>query len=389
MAQVESILTLDLDKMETPCFIVDEALIEDNLRILQSVIDRTDCKILLALKGYAMFATFPQIARVLHGTCASSVHEARLGFEEFGGEVHAYAAAWSDADFEELCNFAGHIDFNSFNQWRHFKPRALEWKKKRGLSFGIRINPEHSEGTTPIYDPCAPFSRLGVTRNHFEADELEGISYLHFHNLCQQNADSLARTLAVVEEKFGAFIPRMDYVNFGGGHHITRPDYDVDMLVETINGFKTRYPGVQVVLEPGEAIALNAGFLVSTVLDVTENGMDLAILDTSAAAHMPDVLEMPYRPHIIGSGMPGEKPHTYRLGGMSCLAGDVIGDYSFDATLSRGEKLIFTDMAIYSMVKTNTFNGLKLPDIRLYNSKTGHMKLVKSFGYQDFKERLS
>lgn len=379
---------IDLNGVETPCFIIDTGLLEANVAILSNVIERTGCKILLALKGYSAYSTFGIMNKTLHGTCASSVHEARLGSEEFGGEVHAFAAAWSDKDFTELLKYAGHIDFNSFHQWRHFRKEAMEAKKTKPLEFGIRINPEHSEGTTPIYDPCAPFSRLGVTRAHFEPDELNGISYLHFHNLCQQNADSLHRTLQVFEEKFGAFIGQMKYVNFGGGHHITRPDYDVKKLIDIINSFKMRYPGVQVYLEPGEAVALNAGYLAASVLDVIENGMKIAILDTSASCHMPDVLEMPYRPNIISSALPDEKPYNYRIGGLTCLAGDIIGDYSFDKPLKRGQKILFTDMAIYSMVKTNTFNGIRLPDINLFNSKSGAIHKIKSFGYEDFKSRL-
>jgi carboxynorspermidine decarboxylase len=380
-------LNIDIEKLSTPIFLVDEAKLRENLAILKSVIDRTDCRIILALKAFSTYVTFPLLREVLHGTCASSVHEARLGREYFGKEVHVYGAAYSDEDFRELLRYANHIDFNSFGLWEHFRPLALQAKKKKNIHFGIRINPEHSEGTVPIYDPAAPFSRLGVVRSEFRPDLLDGISYLHFHTLCQQNAEPLVRTLRAVEEKFGEFIPAMEYVNFGGGHHITRADYNIDLLCNTIIDFKKRY-GVQVYLEPGEAVALNAGYLVATVLDVIRNGMDIAILDTSAAAHMPDVLEMPYRPHILESGLPHEKPYTYRLGGGSCLAGDVIGDYSFDRPLKRGDKLVFTDMAIYSMVKTNTFNGIKLPDIAIMDSEKKTVSIHRRFGYRDFKMRL-
>lgn len=377
-------LNIDLGRVETPCFLVDEALIKKNLSVLQTVIDRTGCKILLALKAFSMYATFPLIRKTLHGTCASSLNEARLGREKFGGEVHVYGAAYSDRDFRGLLKYADHIDFNSFSLWRKFKPLAMKHKNK---CFGLRINPEHSEGTVPIYDPGAPLSRLGIVRPEFKPDELDGISYLHFHNLCQQNADALARTVIAVEEKFGEFIPKMKYVNFGGGHHITRAGYDIELLVKTVNDFKKKY-GVQVYLEPGEAVALNAGYLVTTVLDVMKNGMEIAVLDTSAAAHMPDVLEMPYRPPLLDSGEPGEKKHTYRLAGMSCLAGDVIGDYSFERPLSPGDKLVFGDMAIYSMVKTNTFNGLNLPSIGIMDSEKGKFRILKKFGYRDFIDRL-
>lgn len=371
--------------LETPCFVIDEALIAKNLEILDSVQKRTGCKILMALKAFSGYGSFPLIRKVLPGTCASSLHEAILGREKFGGEVHVFGAAYSDHDFRELLKYANHIDFNSFAQWRHFRPLA---EKHMGhVSFGLRINPEHSEGTVPIYDPCAPNSRLGITRSEFRPEELDGISYLHFHNLCQQNADSLTRTLAAVEEKFGEFIPKMKYVNFGGGHHITRPDYDIEQLCEVIMSFKKRYPGVQVYLEPGEAVTLNAGFLVSTVLDIVKNGMEIAVLDASAAAHMPDVIEMPYRPFVIDSGEADEKPHTYRFAGPSCLAGDVIGDYSFDKPLQIGDRVVFTDMAIYSMVKTNTFNGLRLPNIYISDVQ-GKIRLWKRFGYRDFLRRL-
>lgn len=374
-----------VSRVTTPSFIIDEAKIDENLSILKKVIDRTGCKIILALKAFSNYAVFPQISKVLDGVCASSVNEARLGREKFGKEVHVYGAAYSERDFLELLKYANHIDFNSFSLWRRLKPLALKAKKK--VKFGIRVNPEHSEGTVAIYDPCAPFSRLGVTRTEFKADELDGISYLHFHTLCEQNASPLVRTIKAFEEKFGEFIPRMEYINFGGGHHITRQDYDIDLLCDAINNFKEKW-GVEVYLEPGEAVVLNAGYLVSTVLDIMKNGMEIAILDTSAATHMPDVIEMPYRPYIINSGQPNKKRYTYRLGGVSCLAGDIIGDYSFNNPLKVGDRLVFTDMALYSMVKTNTFNGINLPSIYIANTKTGKLKLWKKFGYKDFISRL-
>lgn len=380
-------LTIDIERLITPVFLVDEARLRANAAILKQVIDETGCRIILALKAFSTYATFHIFQQVLHGTCASSLHEARLGRECFGKEVHVYGAAYSDEDFKELLTYAHHIDFNSFGLWEHFRPLALQAMKRKATRFGIRINPEHSEAPVPMYDPAAPFSRLGVVRSQFREDMLDGISYLHFHTLCQKNADALERTLQAVEEKFGEFISQMEYINFGGGHHITREDYDRDLLCRIINNFKKKY-GVQVYLEPGEAVALDAGYLVATVLDVIHNGMDIAILDTSAATHMPDVLEMPYRPHVLESGMPYEKSYTYRLGGVSCLAGDVIGDYSFDRPLRRGDKLVFTDMAIYSMVKTNTFNGIRLPDIAIMDSEKGWVRIHKRFGYKDFKHRL-
>jgi carboxynorspermidine decarboxylase len=330
------------------------------------------------------------LRETLDGVCASSPHEARLGREEFGREVHAFAAAYSEADVRELCTTADHLVFNSFGQLERFGPLAAEESARlgRNIQLAVRINPEHSEGTVPIYDPCAPGSRLGVRRRDFLPDRLTDVVGLHWHNLCEQNADSLERTVAAVEKKFGPFVSGMKYVNFGGGHHITRPDYDVDLLCRIVTDFKTRH-GVQVYLEPGEAVALNTGYLVSTVLDIVRADMPFAILDTSVPAHMPDVLEMPYRPHIIGSGLPGEKPHTYRLGGLSCLAGDVAGEYSFDAPLNVGDRLVFTDMAHYSMVKTNTFNGIQLPGIAIFDPADDSLRVVRFFGYEDFKTRLS
>ena len=370
----------------TPSFVVDRVLLRKNLEILDSVQKRTGAKILLALKGYAMFSSFPLVREYLHGICASSPHEARLGREDFGREVHSFAAAYSEADFIELAELSNHIVLNSMSQYERFLP--LIKKNADKIEFGLRLNPEHRETEVEMYDPCAPLSRLGITRKSFPDRLPEYITGLHFHTLCQQNSDALARTVEAAEKSFGNFFHECKWVNFGGGHHITRPDYDVDLLCKTITAFKNKY-NVQVYLEPGEAIALNTGFLVSQVLDIIDNGMKIAILDTSAAAHMPDVLEMPYRPHVITSGQSGEFSHTYRLAGLSCLAGDVIGDYSFRKPLNTGDRLVFTDMAIYSMVKTNTFNGIKLPDIYYYDSSAGEILHTKSFGYDDFKGRLS
>ena len=383
---------LDLGRIPTPCFVLDLAALKRNLRILQTVQDRTGCHILLALKGFAMFSVFPLIRQTLNGVCASSPHEALLGREEFGGEVHAFAAAYSDHDMEQLTQTADTIVFNSFNQWRLFAPIIA--KSERNIRCGIRINPAHSEVEVPIYDPCAPRSRLGVTVERFSEEAktaggfLDGITGLHFHTLCEKNADALERTLKVVEEKFGNYIPQMSWVNFGGGHHITRKDYDVGLLCRLVNEFKAKYH-VEVYLEPGEAVALNAGILAATVLDIVDNGGPIAILDTSAATHMPDVLEMPYRPGIAGAGLPGEKPFTYRLAGLSCLSGDIIGDYSFEKPLAIGDRLAFQDMAIYSMVKTNTFNGIQLPAIATYDPETDEFTIIREFGYQDYKNRLS
>jgi carboxynorspermidine decarboxylase len=378
-------MTIDFQTIPTPCYVVDETLLTRNLEILDQVQRRTGCKILLALKGFSMYATFPLVGRYLHGITASSLHEARLGREEMDKEVHIYAPAYIDEDFDEITRLVDHIVFNSFSQLQRFKPRLAA--AGRPIEVGIRVNPEYSEIATPMYDPCAPFSRLGTTLANFRPDLMEGVDGLHFHTMCEQNSDTLARTLPVIDEKFGPYIQGLKWVNFGGGHHITRPDYDIESLIRSITFMQDKYD-VEVYLEPGEAIALNTGFLVTTVLDTIENGMHLAILDTSAACHMPDVLEMPYRPMVIGSGQPGEKPHTYRLGGPSCLAGDVIGDYSFDQPLKPGDRLVFTDMAHYTMVKNNTFNGVRLPSIALSSPRQG-VRVIHNFGYEDFKMRLS
>jgi carboxynorspermidine decarboxylase len=380
----------DPTRVTTPAFVVDEGLLADNLAILGRVKARTGCRILLALKCFAMFRVFPLLREILDGVCASSPHEARLGREEFGREVHSFAAAYSAADIEQLAVTSDHLVFNSFSQLERFRNLAEQAAGAEGrrLEFGLRINPEHSEGATPIYDPCAPGSRLGIRRKDFQTDNLAGITGLHWHNLCEQDADCLERTVAAVEATFSDVLPQMAYVNFGGGHHITREGYDLDLLVAIVNRFQARW-GTQVYLEPGEAVALNCGYLVTTVLDVVQADIPVAIIDGSVPAHMPDVLEMPYRPHIIGSGLPGEKAYTCRIGGLSCLAGDVAGEYSFDAPLVPGERLVFTDMAIYTMVKTNTFNGVQLPAIILFRPDTDDLILVRQFGYDDFKSRLS
>lgn len=379
----------DLTRVPSPCYVVDEAALEANLKILDRVQKESGAKILLALKAFSMFATAPLIMRYLKGTCASGIYEARLGREEFGGEVHTYCAAYRPSEIDDVLRVSDHVVFNSFNQWDRYKAKALAAQSERPeLAFGLRINPEHSEGATPIYDPCAPCSRMGIPIARFEGQDLHGISGLHFHTLCEQDFDPLARTLDVVEQRFGEYLHQLQWVNFGGGHHITRPDYQVDALIERVRDFQHKY-GVQVYLEPGEAVALNTGVLVAEVLDTNWNSMDLAILDTSATCHMPDVLEMPYRPRITGAGMPDELPHTYRLGGPSCLAGDVIGDYSFPAPLQIGQRVMFEDMAIYTMVKNTTFNGIPLPSIALWNSGTDELKIVKTFGYESFRNRLS
>jgi carboxynorspermidine decarboxylase len=380
-------LDIDVRDLETPAYVVDLGALRENLEILADVQARAECTILLALKGFAMWNVFPLVREYLPGIAASSPDEARLGREEHGGEVHAYAPAYSPADLEEILRYADHVIFNSPSQWRRLRPQIEA--STRSVACGLRINPEHSEVKVPIYDPCAPGSRLGIRRADLRDEDLEGITGLHFHSLCELGADSLERTLAAVEARFGPLLPRMQWVNFGGGHHITRPDYDRELLVRLVREFCQRY-GVRVILEPGEAIALDTGVLVASVLDLIESGdTAIAILDTSATAHMPDVLEMPYRPGIVGAGAPGEHPYTYRLGGLTCLAGDVIGDYAFPRPLEIGDKLVFTDMAHYTMVKNTTFNGVRLPSIATHEPRTGTIEVVRRFGYDDYRGRLS
>lgn len=372
----------------TPSYVVDIKRLRENLEILQDVQEQTDCRILGALKGFAMHSVFPIMKEYLAGVCASGPHEARLGFEEFGKEVHAYAPAYSEADMEDLIEYAHHISFNSFNQWELHKETTQQAEHK--ISCGLRVNPEYSEVETELYNPCAKGSRLGILRAEFEDQSLEGIEGLHFHTMCEQNADTLVRTLENFEEKFGDLLAKMKWVNFGGGHHITSPTYDVDLLVDTILSFQNRHPHLQVYLEPGEAIAINTGVLVAQVLDIIqEDTQPIAILDTSATCHMPDVLEMPYRAEIYGGALPGVKEHTYKLGGLSCLSGDIIGDYSFDQPLKIGDKITFLDMAHYTMVKTTTFNGIKHPDISTWDPDTKELKIIRKFGYEDYKNRLS
>lgn len=369
--------------MRTPCFLIDEQKLTENGEILRGIAERTGCKILLAQKAYSVYQTYPLLARYLAGTAASGVYEARLGREHFPGEVHAFSPAFRDEDVRELAELCDHIVFNTPAQVKKYAPLCRE----AGVSVGLRVNPECStqEGHA-IYDPCAPGSRLGTTAENFDESILPLLDGLHFHTLCEQNADALERTAAAFREKFGQYAKGMRWLNLGGGHHITRADYDRELLCRIVTGLHADY-GAQIYLEPGEAVVLDAGTLHTKVLDIVHNGIDIAILDASAACHMPDVLEMPYRPPLAGSGQPGEKAHTYRLAGPTCLAGDVIGDYSFDKPLSAGDELVFGDMALYTMVKTNTFNGMPLPDICISRTN-GSTETLRSFGYKDFKDRL-
>jgi len=385
---------LDLQRLPSPCFVVDQVAITRNLSILQSVGEQSGAKVLAALKAFSMWQLGELTASYLDGICASGLHEAMLGRDEYqstgaNNEVHVYSAAYSKHDITQLLEFSDHIVFNSIGQWQSFQSLITTAKVKRPkLAFGLRINPEHSEGSVPIYDPCAAGSRLGIRYQDLKDQDLLGISGLHFHTLCEQGFDELERTLNAVERKFGHLLSQMQWVNFGGGHHISAPGYDIERLIKRIKTFSEKYQ-VQVYLEPGEAIAIGTGVLIAEVLDIIESDGPQAILDTSATCHMPDTLEMPYRPDITGAGVKDQFPYNYRLGGLTCLAGDVIDDYSFSEPLQIGQRLIFEDMAHYTMVKTSTFNGTKLPALALWNSQTDELKLIKEFGYSDFKQRLS
>jgi carboxynorspermidine decarboxylase len=372
--------------IRTPVYLVDETLIKENMRILRYVKDRTGCKVLHALKAYASFATFPMMAGYLDGVCASGVHEARLGREEFKKEVHTFGAAYKDSEIWSILKYSDAIIFNSFYQLEKYGAMA----QKKGLRVGLRVNPGYAEVATEMYNPCAPLSRLGIVHGIFREEfpkYKNRIDGFHFHAMCEQNSDILERILKSFERLYGPHIRGLKWVNFGGGHHITRDDYNIERLIRLINKFRKKY-GVEVYLEPGEASVLNAGVLISSVLDIVWNEARIAIMDASAETHMPDVLLMPYRPHIMNSGQPGDKRYTYRIAGPSCVAGDIMGDFSFNRPLRRGDKLVFTDMALYSIVKTTTFNGINLPDIMLVR-EGGKLRPVKTFGYRDYRNRQS
>jgi len=384
----------DPQRVPSPCFVVDRAAVEANLQVLHRVQAESGAKVLAALKAFSCWELGPLTAHYLSGICASGLHEALLGQEFYRGaegdnEIHVFSAAYSAADLTEILKIAHHVVFNSFGQWQRFQPLLQAAKAARpALAFGLRINPEHSEGEVAIYDPCAPGSRLGIPLSQFEGQSLAGISGLHFHTLCEQGYAPLERTLAAVEAKFGHLLGQMEWVNFGGGHWVSAPGYDVEALIARIRAFAAKYD-VQVYLEPGEAVAIRSGVLVAEVLDVIHTDRAQVILDTSATCHMPDTLEMPYRADIFGAGEAGEKAHSYRLGGMTCLAGDVIGDYSFEAPLQPGDRLMFDDMSHYTMVKTTTFNGIRLPSIAIWDSRSDECRVVREFGYDDFRTRLS
>ncbi|WP_321311945.1 carboxynorspermidine decarboxylase [Halarcobacter sp.] len=376
-------IVTNINELPSPAFVCEEELLIKNLELLKRVQDEANVNILLALKGFALWSTFDLCKKYLKGCCASGLHEAILAKEEFGREVHTFSPAFKDEEIDEIIDISNHLVFNSFSQFDRYKERA------RGkTSIGLRVNPEYSSVEVDLYNPCGTFSRLGITRKNFQEDNLEGVDGLHFHALCEQNVDALEGALKNFEERFSEFFPQMKWVNFGGGHHITREDYDVEALIKLLKDFKNRYPHLEVYLEPGEAVGWQTGYLMATVLDIVENGMQIAILDTSAEAHMPDTLAMPYRADIRNSDLPNVKKYTYRLGGNTCLAGDIIGDYSFDKPISVGDKIILEDMIHYTMVKTTTFNGIKLPSIVLKKSDTCY-QIVNNFGYNEYKSRLS
>ena len=410
-----------LETIPTPAFVVDMKALRKNASILKDVSDRSGAHILLAQKAFSCYATYPELSKYLSGTTASGYHEARLGYEEmgkpFGKETHVYAPAFTSEDMDKLLPICDHIIFNSINQWKTHRSRALSFSKSTHTaasdptgdaasncpSFGLRMNPEYSEIETDIYNPCVKGSRLGILRELLDrelgcgspvTEEIwnrsifSGIEGLHFHTHCEQGFGPLSRTIKVIEEKFGDLLslPQIKGLNLGGGHHITKDDYDREGLISEVKRLSEKY-NVTVYLEPGEAVAIDAGYLIGTVMDIVENGMKIAILDVSAACHMPDVLEMPYRPPLKSAFDAGEKPYTYRLAGNTCLAGDVIGDYSFGKELHAGDRLYFLDMAMYTMVKDNTFNGMPLPSVWLLE-EGGDAVNIKTFSYDDFKARL-
>jgi len=370
------------EELPSPCFVCEEELLKRNLELLKKIQKEAGVKILLALKGFALYSTFNLCKEYLQGCCASGLHEALLASKEFGREVHTYSPAFKEEEVDEIVSISNHIVFNSINQLKTFESKAIG-----KTSIGLRVNPEFSSVEVDLYNPCAAFSRLGITKKNFDSDAISNVEGLHFHALCEQNVDALEGALNNFEEKFGEFLPQIKWVNFGGGHHITRVDYDVNGLIYLLKEFKIRYPHLEVYLEPGEAVGWRTGYLVATVLDIVNNGMDIAILDTSAEAHMPDTLAMPYRPDIRNSAQVDVKKHNYRLAGNTCLAGDIIGDYSFDEPLKVGDKIIIEDMIHYTMVKTTTFNGIKLPSIAIMK-EDGCYQIVKNFGYNEYKSRI-
>lgn len=377
VSKIESVL----GEIKTPVYVCEEALLEENLKLMKKVSDESGATILLALKGFAFKALAPLVDKYLSGCTCSGLHEAKFAKEYFKGSICTYSPAFKEGDIDEVVALSDHLIFNSFNQWQKYKNVAIG-----KTSCGLRLNPEVSSSPVDIYNPCGLYSRLGITKDQMRLELLDGIEGLHFHALCEQDSDALEAVLKGFEERFGEFIPQMKWINFGGGHHITRADYDVERLIWLIKDFRKRHNNITVYLEPGEAVGWQTGPLVTSVLDIVHNGMDIAILDISAEAHMPDTLAMPYRAMIRGAGEVGEKPYLYRLGGPTCLAGDIMGDYSFDEPLKIGDKLIFEDMIHYTIVKNTTFNGVKLPDLAVLR-KDGRYEVVSEFGYEEYRRR--
>jgi len=377
---------IDIKEIPTPCYVCEEALLEENLRLLKRVGDESGAKVILALKGFAMWSTFDLVSKYLDGCTASGLHEARLAREEMGKEVHTYSPAFKAEEIGEIAEISDHLVFNTSSQLRRFAKQAKVVNPHIPLS--LRVNPEVSSSPVDLYNPCALYSRLGTTLENFEPSSVALLDGLNFHALCEQNVDALEEVLEGFETKFGTYIDGMKYINFGGGHHITREDYDVDRLIRVIRDFRARHNDIDVYLEPGEAVGWQTGVLVASVLEVMHNGIDIAILDTSAEAHMPDTLAMPYRAEVRGAAEAGEKPYTYRLGGNTCLAGDVMGDYSFDGPLKVGDKIVFEDQIHYTFVKNTTFNGIKLPSLAIWR-KDNTLDIIKEFGYEEYKRRLS
>ena len=375
----------DYAHLPSPCWLLSEEKLKKNLAIMEHIRLQSGAKILLALKGYGLWKSFEFCKPYLDGCCASGLHEAKLAHETFGKEVHTYAPAFKSSEIKEIASLSNHIVFNTPTQFKNFEKIAKNTNPN--LSLGLRVNPEYSESPSELYNPCGLHSRLGSTLQNIDEDILASCEGLHFHALCEQDADALENVLKHFEEKFGKFITKMQWVNFGGGHHITRNDYDVEKLIKLIKHFKSKYD-VEVYLEPGEAIGWETGVLMSTVLDIMHNGMDIAILDSSAEAHMPDTIIMPYRAEVFGAAEANKKAFTYRLAGNTCLAGDIMGDYSFDTPLAIGDKVIFLDQMHYTMVKATTFNGVKLPSITI-KRLDGSIEVVRDFDYEDFKNRLS
>jgi carboxynorspermidine decarboxylase len=372
------------DDIPSPCYVCDEAKLEQNLQLMQYVQNKAGVDIILALKGFSMWSTFPLVKQYLKGATASAVWEAKLANYEMGGEVHCYSPAYKQKDIDQLLDLVNHLSFNSINQWNQFKEQVIQ----SSVSAGLRVNPENQEADTPLYDPCAPGSRLGILASQLEGIDLTGIDGFHVHNLCECDSFATERTLHAIDNKFSEYLPKLKWLNLGGGHLMTKEGYDVDHLINVLTIFKEKYPKLRIIMEPGSAVAWQAGPLVCEVVDIVENEQKILILDISATAHMPDVLEMPYRPKITGAGMPNEKAFTYKIGGNSCLAGDVIEEYSFDRELKAGDRLVFEDMLHYTMVKTTFFNGVEHPAIGILR-KNGTFDLIKEFTYEEFKARLS